>query len=55
MSAPVLLNLLKELRKRGKKRVLASILSLFFSKFNKFKDTEAEMSDSIYHMTLKLL
>ena len=35
MSAHVLLNLLNELRKRDKTRVLSSILSLFRNKFNK--------------------
>ena len=39
----MLLTLLKELRKRGKKRGLASFLPIFFSEFNKFKDTEAQM------------
>ena len=37
MSAHVLLNLLKELRKRDKMRGLPSILSLFRNKFNKFR------------------
>ena len=55
MSAHVLLNLLKELRKSGKMRGLSSILSLFRNKFNKFNKTGARMLDSIYHMTLKLL
>ena len=46
MSAHVLLNLLKELRKRD----------LFFgNKFEKFNNTGARMLDSIYHMTIKLL
>ena len=35
MSAPVLLNLLNELRKRDKIRGLPSILSLFRDEFNK--------------------
>ena len=34
MSAHVLLNLLNELRKRGKMRGLPSILSLFRNEFN---------------------
>ena len=55
MSAHVLLNLLNELRKRDKMRGLMSILSLFHNEFNKFKNTRARMSDSIYHMTLRLL
>ena len=55
MSAHVLLNLLNELRKRGKMRGLPSILSLFRNEFNKFNNTRARMLDSIYHMTLRLL
>ena len=39
MSAHVLLNLLKELRKRDKMRGLPSISSLFRNKFNKFDNT----------------
>ena len=50
MSAHVLLNLLNELGKRDKMRGLSSILSLFRNEFNKFNNT-----DSIYHMTLRLL
>ena len=55
MSAHVLLNLLNELRKRDKMRVLPSILSLFRNEFNKFNKTRARMLDPIYHMpnTLK--
>ena len=53
MSAPVLLNLLNELRKRDKMRGLSSILSLFRNKFNKFNNTGAGMLDFTYHMTLK--
>ena len=34
---------------------LLGILALFCNKFNKFNNTGAQMSDSIYHMTLKLL
>ena len=41
MSSHVLLNLLNELRKRGKMRGLPSILSLFHNKFNKFNNTGA--------------
>ena len=55
MSATVLLNLLYELRKRDKMRGLPRILSLFCNTFNKFNYTGAQMLDSIYHMTLKLL
>ena len=41
MSAHVLLNLLNELRNRGKMRGLSSILSLLRNKFNKFNNTGA--------------
>ena len=51
MRAHVLLNLLKELRKRDKMRGLPSILSLFRNEFNKFNNTRTRMLDSIYHMT----
>ena len=43
MSTHVLLNLLKELRKRDKMRGLTSILSLFRNKFNKFNNTGAKI------------
>ena len=49
MSAHVLLNLLNELGKRDKMR------GFFATRFNKFNKTRAQMLDSIYHMTLKLL
>ena len=63
MSAHVLLNLLNALGKRDKMRGLPrdkmrgllSILSLFCNEFNKFNNTRAQMLDSIYHMTLRLL
>ena len=55
MSAHVLLNELKELRKRDKMQGLPSILLLFCNEFNKFNKTRAQILDSIYHMTLKLL
>ena len=55
MSAHVLLNLLKELRKRDKMRGLQSILSLFRNELNKFNNTGARMLDYIYHMALKHL
>ena len=55
MSTHVLLNLLNELGKRDKMRVLPSILSLFSKEFNKFNNTRAGMLDSINHMTLKIL
>ena len=48
MSAHVLLNLLNELGKRDN-------LSLFRNEFNKFNKTRGLMSDSIYHMTFRLL
>ena len=47
MSAHVLLNLFKELGKRGKMRGLSSILSLFRNEFNKFNNTGLRMLDSI--------
>ena len=52
MSARVLLNLLKEMRKIDIMRGLPSILSLFRNGFNKFNNTGAQMLDSIYHMKL---
>ena len=55
MSAHVLLNLLKKLRKIDKMRGLPSILSLFRNEFNNFIKTRARMLDSIYHMTLRIL
>ena len=55
MSAHVVLNLLNKLGKRNKMRGLPSILSLFCNKFNKSNNTGAQMLDSIYHMTLRLL
>ena len=55
MSVLVLLILLNKLGKRNKMRGLPSILSLFLNKFNKFNNTGAQMLDSIYHMTLKIL
>ena len=54
-AAYILLNLLNKLGKRDKMRGLPSILSLFRNKFNKFNSTGAQMLDSIYHRTLKLL
>ena len=55
MSAHVLLNLLNELGKSDKMRGLSSILSLFRNELNKFNNIGAQMLDSIYHLTLKLL
>ena len=55
MSAHVLLNLLNKFGKSDKMRGLPSILLLFPNEFIKFNNTGAQMLDSIYHMTLKLL
>ena len=55
MSAHVLFNLLNELGKIDKMRGLLTILSLFRNEFNKFYNTRAQMLDSIYHMTFRLL
>ena len=55
MSAHMLLNLFSKLCKRNKMQGLQSILMLFCNNFNKFNNTEAQMLESIYHMTLKLL
>ena len=56
MSAHVLLNLINELSKRDKMRGLPSFLPFFFrNEFNKFNNTRAQMLDSFYHMTLRLL
>ena len=54
ISAHVLLNLLKDLRKRDKLQDLPSILSLFPNELNKFNNTRAGIIDSIYHMTFVL-
>ena len=53
--AHALLILLNELRKRDKMRGLPSILSLFRNELNKFNKTGAQMIDSIYHMTFRIL
>ena len=55
MSAHVLLNLSNNLRKGDKLRGLPSLLSLFRNEFNKFYNTGARMSDSIYCMKLELI
>ena len=55
MSVHVLLTLLNEFRKNDKMQGLMSIFSLFRNEFDKFNNTGTRMSDSIYHMTLKLL
>ena len=59
MSAHVLLNLLNELGKSDKMRVLPSILSLFcniiiINKLNKFNNTGTQKLESIYHISLNL-
>ena len=55
MSAHVLFNLLNELVERDKLRGLPSILSVFRNEFNKFDNTRAQMLNSVYHRTLRLL
>ena len=55
MSVHILLNLLNELGKRDKMRVLPGILSLFCNEFNKVNITRARMLDSIYQMTSRFL
>ena len=55
MSAHVLLNFLNLLRKSDKMLGKPLILLLFRNGFNKFNNTRAQMLDSIYHMTLRLL
>ena len=55
MSVNVSLILLNELGKRDKIGGLSSILSLFHNEFNKLNNTGAQMVDSIYHMTQKIL
>ena len=55
MSAPASLNLSNESRKRDKMRGLPRILSLFCNESNIFNNKGAQMLDSIYHMTLKLI
>ena len=51
MSVHVLLNLLKELRKRDKCEACQAFYS-FCNKFYKFNNTGVGLLDSIYHMTL---
>ena len=55
MNAYVLLNLLHLLQKSYKMLSKPHILSLFSNKFNKFNSKIAQMLDSIYHTTLRLL
>ena len=50
-----LLNLINEMGKRDKMPGLPRIISLFRNEINKFNDTGARMSDSMYYITLKLL
>ena len=55
MNAHVVLNLLNKLGKSDKLRGLPNIFLLFRNQFNKFNNTGAQMLNSIYHMTLKLI
>ena len=55
MSAPVLLNLIKDLRKRDKIRGLPSILSVIRNTFIKLNKIGVRMLDSIYRMNPKPL
>ena len=56
MSCHVLLNLLNESGGKEIKCKDGRALYLFFpNEFNKFNNTRAQMLDSIYHMTLRLL
>ena len=52
--APILLNLLRKMRKSEKLRNLPNILLLFCDEFDNFYYTGARMLDNIYHMTLEL-
>ena len=51
----ILLNSFNELRKVDIMRGLPRILSLFRNVFYKFNNTKAQMLDSFYYMTLRLL
>ena len=51
IKAHVLLNLLKELKKRDKMRGWSRIVSQQCNEFNKFNNTGVRMLDSINHMT----
>ena len=53
MSVHVLLNLLNELGEKGE--ACQAVYLFFRNEFNKFNNTRAQMLDSIYHMTLRLL
>ena len=55
MSAPVILNLSNEFRKKDKIQGLSRILSLFRNEFNKFNNIRARLLDFIYYMTFILL
>ena len=50
MIALILLNLLNELRERDKMRDLPIILSCFRNDLDKFNNTGARVTDSIYHI-----
>ena len=50
MSAHVLLNLLKELRKRYKMQGFVKHFIAFCNKFNKFNNTGAHILHIIYHI-----
>ena len=49
MSAPVLLNLLNKVKKKGKMQGWPSILSLFHNEFNKFNNTGAHVRVYLSH------
>ena len=53
MGAHVLLKLINELRKTIRCEALPNIISVFAYEFNKLNNTDAQIQDSIYHMTLK--
>ena len=55
MSAHVLLSLLNKLGKRDQMRACQTFYLFFRNMFDKTNKTGAEMLDSIYHMSLKLL
>ena len=55
MSAHVLLNFFNELGKRVKMQGLSSIFIAFCNKFKKFNDKLAQMLDSMYLITSRLL
>ena len=55
MIALILLNLLNELRERDKMRDLPIIFSRFRNDLDKFNNTGARVTDSIYHIQWKVL